>query len=143
MANVDLPSLRNIQRCQHIIDRMAEKGDRVRLLVNRYQPDNDITLDDVEHALGTEVYWTLPNDYDAVIYAINTGHPVILNHKSLYSRELEALGAKITGLPGAVPGRSGGLARRLLDRVKGLMGTETAEHRGLMLPPAVAGGESA
>jgi pilus assembly protein CpaE len=143
VANVDLPSLRNIQRCHHIFDRLGDLGERVRLLVNRYQTEGDITLDDVERALGTEVYWTLPNDYEAVNYAINTGHPVILNAHSLYARELEALGAKITGLPGAASHRRAGIARRLVDRVKNLLGTESTAGDALMLPPAVVGGESA
>ena len=142
VTNVDLPSLRNVQRCQAILDRMSEKPDRVRLLVNRYQPEADITLDDVERALNLEVYWTLPNDYDAVIYSINTGHPVILNNHCLYARELEALGAKITGLPGAVSPRRAGIARRLVDRVKSLLGTESTAGESLMLPPPVMGGNA-
>jgi pilus assembly protein CpaE len=142
VANVDLPSLRNIQRCQHILEKMGERGDRVRLLVNRYQPDGDITLDDVERALGVEVYWTLPNDYDAVIYSINTGNPVILNSRCVYARELEALGAKITGLPGAVSPSQVGIGRRFVDRVKSLLGGETPAVEPRMLP-SMAGGQRA
>ncbi len=142
VANVDLPSLRNIQRCQHILDRVGKEAERVRLLVNRYQPDADITIDDVERSLGLEVYWTLPNDYDAVAYSINTGQPVILEPKCLYARELEALGAKISGLPGAVPRRPG-VARRLMDRVKSLLGADEEAGDALMLPPAAMGSGAA
>lgn len=143
VTNVDLPSLKNIQRCQHILDRFSDQGERVRLLVNRYQPDGDITLDDVERALGAEIYWTLPNDYEAVIYSINTGHPVVLDSRCLYARELEALGSKILGLPGAVSPSKSGFGRRLLDRVKNLLGTESDEREALMLPPVAVGGERA
>jgi pilus assembly protein CpaE len=143
VTNVDLASLRNVQRCQHILERMNDRGDRVRLIVNRYSPEEDITLDDVERALSLEVYWTLPNDYEAISYSINTGQPVILND-CLYAHELEALGAKITGLPGAVsPRRTGGIARRLVDRVKSLLGTDRTEGETLMLPPPVMGGNNA
>jgi pilus assembly protein CpaE len=143
VTNVDLPSLRNVQRCQHILDRMGEKTDRVRLLVNRYQPDGDITVDDVERALGLEVYWTLPNDYDAVSYAINTGRPVILDPKCLYARELEALGAKVTGLPGAVSPRRNGVVGRLMDRVKSLLGADEETRKALYLPSPAMGGKGA
>lgn len=142
VTNVDLPSLRNIQRCQHLLDRMSDRGERVRLIVNRYQPEADITIDDVERSLNLEVYWTLPNDYDAIIYSINTGQPVILNDRCLYARELEALGAKITGLPGAVPPRRPGVARRLMDRVKSLIGAESEGGETLMLPPPIMGGNA-
>jgi pilus assembly protein CpaE len=141
VANVDLPSLRNIQRTQHLMERLGGKD--LRLIVNRLQPDNDIALEDVEQALGMEVYWTLPNDYEAVIDSINTGRPVILMEHCDYARELEALGARITGLPGSVPKKRGWLARTM-ERMKGMLGTE--EERAddpLMLPPPVMGGERA
>lgn len=142
VANVDLPSLRNIQRSQHLLARMSETGHEVRLIVNRYQPDNDITLDDVERALDMDVYWTLPNDYDSVIYAINTGRPVLLDEKSLYSEELQALGARIAGVPGAVPKRRGWLGRAT-ERVKTMLGIDRdVEDAFLLPPPAMAGGES-
>jgi pilus assembly protein CpaE len=141
VANVDLPSLRNIQRCRHLIDRMGEKGE-VRLIINRYQPESDITLEDVEKSLNLDVYWTLPNDYDAVIYSINTGKPVILDDRNAYAQELEALGAKITGLPGAVTRRKG-LLTRSMERVRTFLGAEAEGDDPLMLPPAVAGGEQA
>ncbi|MDX1623554.1 MAG: AAA family ATPase [Gemmatimonadota bacterium] len=141
VANVDLPSLRNIQRCQHLLDRMSQGGRDVKLIVNRHQPENDITLDDVEQALGLDVYWTLPNDYEAVIYSINTGRPVLLDEKCAYSHELQALGAKIAGLPGAVPQKRGWLSRSV-DRVRTMLGLEEDEsEESLMLPPAYAGGE--
>jgi septum formation inhibitor-activating ATPase MinD len=120
------------------MERMGGKD--LRLIVNRLQPDNDIALEDVEHALGMEVYWTLPNDYEAVIDSINTGRPVILMEHCDYARELEALGARITGLPGSVPRKRGWLARTM-ERMKGMLGTE--EERAddpLMLPPPVMGG---
>lgn len=142
VANVDLPSLRNIQRCQHLLDRMSRGTREVKLIVNRYQPDADITLDDVEQALGMEVYWTLPNEYESVIYSINTGRPVILDEKSPYSHELQALGAKIAGLPGQVSKRHGWLSRSV-DRVRNMLGLEEeSEDDALMLPPAMAGGET-
>lgn len=142
VTNVDLPSLRNIQRAQHLLARMIEKGHEVRLIVNRYQPDNDITLDDVERALDMDVYWTLPNDYDSVIYAINTGRPVLLDEKSLYSEELQALGAMIAGVPGAVSRKRGWLSRSM-DRMKTMLGIDKeAEDAYLLPPPAMVGGES-
>jgi pilus assembly protein CpaE len=38
IATADLPSLRNIQRCQHLIGRLSNIGE-LRLVVNRYHPD--------------------------------------------------------------------------------------------------------
>ncbi|HUP01719.1 MAG TPA: AAA family ATPase [Gemmatimonadota bacterium] len=143
VANIDLPSLRNIQRCQHLLERMGHKGQVLRLIVNRYASDNDITLEDVERSLNQEIYWALPNDYESVIYSINTGRPVILDDSSRYTHELQALAAKMTGLPGAVARRKGWFSRTIVDPLKSFLGNETRTDEPLMLPPAVVGGERA
>ncbi|MCA1670880.1 MAG: AAA family ATPase [Actinobacteria bacterium] len=138
VANVDLPSLRNIQRSQHLLEKMGTKGEAVRLVINRFQPDSDITLEDVEKSLNLEVYWTLPNDYDAIIYSINSGKPVILDSGCAYAHELEALGAKITGLPGGTPQRRGWFARTFSERFRSLLGGSSRPQEPLMLPPSAA-----
>jgi pilus assembly protein CpaE len=142
IATADLPSLRNIQRCQHLIGRLSNIGE-LRLVVNRYHPDCDITLEDVEKSIGMEIYWALPNDYQSVIYAINTGQPVILDDSSPYTHELEALAAKMTGLPSASSHRKGWFSRKVVDPLKSFLGSEADEEEALMLPPAVVGGERA
>jgi pilus assembly protein CpaE len=142
IATADLPSLRNIQRCQHLIGRLSNIGE-LRLVVNRYHPDCDITLEDVEKSIGMEIYWALPNDYQSVIYAINTGQPVILDDSSPYTHELEALAAKMTGLPSTSSQRKGWFSRKVVDPLKTFLGTEADEEEALMLPPAVVGGERA
>jgi len=45
------------------------------------------------------VYRTLSNDYAAVSHAINAGKPVVLNGKSKYTRDLQALGTDLVGVP--------------------------------------------
>ncbi len=142
IATADLPSLRNIQRCQHLIGRLSNIGE-LRLVVNRYHPDCDITLEDVEKSIGMEIYWALPNDYQSVIYAINTGQPVILDDSSPYTHELEALAAKMTGLPSTSSHRKGWFSRKVVDPLKTFLGSEADEEEALMLPPAVVGGERA
>jgi Flp pilus assembly CpaE family ATPase len=65
--------------------------------VNRYQEDQEIPLSDVERTLGLPVFCTLGNDYEAVIRSINSGRPVILNGKSVYSRDVKRLVQLIIG----------------------------------------------
>ena len=69
-------------------------------MVNRYHPDDDISLEDVEQTLGIAVYRTLSNDYEGVSRSISTGKPIVLNGNSKYSRDMKALGAQVTGLRG-------------------------------------------
>jgi pilus assembly protein CpaE len=115
VTNLDLPSLRNLQRCLPFLEQTVGKAakDRIQILVNRYTGDDVIGLSDVERTLGMPVYRTLSNDYAAVSRAINAGRPVVLNGKSRYARDLQALGTELVGVQQAT--RAARNARGLLD----------------------------
>jgi pilus assembly protein CpaE len=105
VTTVDLPALRNVKRCLPIIDRVSGPGsNKVSLVVNRYNPDDPITLDEVRKTLGMEVRWTLANDYASVSRSLNTGEPVVLAPKSAFGHDLRAVGADISGF---APQRNG------------------------------------
>jgi pilus assembly protein CpaE len=106
VTNVDLASLRNLQRGLPLLKRMLGRGEsHIRLVVNRYHPENDISLDDVERTIGIPVYRTLSNDYDGVSRSISTGKPIVLNGNSKFSRDMKELGAEVTGIRGKKAGR--------------------------------------
>ena len=99
VTTVDVPSLRNLQRCKPLLERVVGKdADRLRLVVNRHHPEDVISLEDVHRATGMDVYWTLSNDYEAVSRSINSGMPVAQNAKSRYAKDLQALGVDLLGL---------------------------------------------
>jgi pilus assembly protein CpaE len=100
IANVDLPSIRNIKRCLTLLEGLAAGGlEKVRLVVNRYNPEGPIALDQVEKSLGLKPYGILRNDYEAVIGSINAGMPLALNgNASPFAKELKGLTARIAGL---------------------------------------------
>ncbi len=99
VVNLDLPSLRNVQRGLPMLKRVLPRGlDQMRLVVNRFQPDDEIGLKEVEQTLGVKVFCTLSNDYESVIRSINAGKPIVLNGNSRYTRDVKALGAQIAGL---------------------------------------------
>ncbi len=102
VSNADLPSLRNIQRGLPMMKRMLVKGqDQVRLVVNRYNPRDAISLDDIQKALGIPVYWTMSNDYEALVRSINAGKPIVLDGSSRCGRDLKAFATAVAGLDGA------------------------------------------
>lgn len=118
VANLDLPSLRNIQRALPMLRRVLPRGEeQLRLLVNRYQKDVDISLDDVKRTLGLKVFWTMSNDYTAVVDSINTGKPIVLNGNSAYSQDIKSLGAQLAGLR-LEGGQGGGVVGRLMKRFR-------------------------
>jgi pilus assembly protein CpaE len=99
VTNVDLASLRNIQRGLPLMKRMMGRSeDHVRLIVNRYNSASDISLKDVEHTLGLPIFRALSNDYEGVSRSINTGKPIVLSGNSKYGADIQALARDVTGL---------------------------------------------
>jgi pilus assembly protein CpaE len=98
---LDLPNIRNVQRCLDVFDRIpGYDSDKVKLLVNRYVPDLQIGTPQVQQALKTEVYWKIPNDYGPVISSVNSGTPlVMMDGESPVSASFKNLARDIAGLP--------------------------------------------
>jgi pilus assembly protein CpaE len=125
VTTVDLPSLRNIQRGLPLLKRVLPRGEeQLRLIVNRYNPRNEISLDDVQRTLGLRLFGRLHNDYEAVVHSLNTGRPIVLDGKSTYAKDIRALGAEIAGVgQGSGRGKAGAATRgvmgRLFGRVRG------------------------
>ncbi len=92
---VNLPSVRNCQRCFDLFKRLGYTKDKIKIIVNRYMENDEIKAEDVEEVLGHPVYFKIPNNYFTIINAINKGLPVceINPHSNIAKsfRELAAL----------------------------------------------------
>ncbi|MDD3013178.1 MAG: response regulator, partial [Candidatus Gastranaerophilales bacterium] len=76
VSMINLPSIRNTQRCLDLFTRLDYNSDKVMLIINRYLQSDEISVEDIEEALGHPVYWKIPNNYFAVMSAINRGLPI-------------------------------------------------------------------
>jgi pilus assembly protein CpaE len=119
VTNIDVPSLRNMQRCLPILNKVtAGDANRLRLVVNRYNAKSLVRLEDLEETLGLEVYRTLQNDFETVITSISSGQPLVLEGNSRYAKELKALARDIASGPAGLNGKKASLLGRLLSRVR-------------------------
>lgn len=73
---VNLPAIRNCQRCLELFEKLGLDNKKIQLLVNRYMESDEIKAEDVEEALGKKIYWKIPNNYFTMMSAINKGVPV-------------------------------------------------------------------
>lgn len=73
---VNLPALRNCQRCLELFEKLGFNEDKVQILINRYMENDDINATDVEEVLGKSLFWKIPNNYFTLMSAINKGIPV-------------------------------------------------------------------
>ncbi len=82
-----------------LFKRVLTKGEeQVRLILNRYDPDDTVSVADVERSLGLKVFWKVSNEYEAVMSSVNAGKPIVLNGGSPYTRDLAGLAAQVTGV---------------------------------------------
>jgi len=72
----ELPALQAAQRALSYLDTNRIGRWKIRLVVNRYRRDVGVSLEVIGTALHTEVFETLPSDYDAVQKALLDGKPI-------------------------------------------------------------------
>mgnify|MGYP004645265559 CR=1 FL=1 len=70
---VNIPAIRNAQRCLNLFKSRRYPQDKVKVVLNRYMENDEIKLEDIETTLGEKVYWKIPNNYFSIMEAINKG----------------------------------------------------------------------
>ena len=70
-----------VHRTKRILDLLRGSGygqEKVKLIFNRYSPEDNEVLRETEDALKCKASWVVPNDYPSASGAINNGTPVSL-----------------------------------------------------------------
>lgn len=73
---MNLSSVKSCQKCFELFDNMGYNNDKIKLIINRYIQNTDLTLQDIEKTIGKEVFGKIPNNYLTLIDAINSGQTV-------------------------------------------------------------------
>lgn len=74
---LNLPALKNAKRYLAAMDNVGFGADKVKLVVNRHIPKDDIKLADAEKVLNTKAYLAVPNAYADAKTSINKGEPLV------------------------------------------------------------------
>lgn len=94
---VNLPALRNCQRCLEMFEKLGFPKDKIQIIVNRFMENDEITSDDVEEVTGKEIYWKIPNNYFTMMSSINKGVPASqINSDSNVALSFKSLALNIT-----------------------------------------------
>ena len=93
---VNLPLIRNCQRCLDLFENLEFPEGKVKVLVNRYLENDEITIEDVEKTLNKQVYWKIPNNYFTIMSSINKAIPVSeVNENSNITESFTMLASKM------------------------------------------------
>lgn len=115
VTTADIPAIRNLSRSLPLLKQLGGRktGDRFRLIVNRFDPAQVISVEEISRTVGMEVHWTLRNDYRAVMDSINEGTPAVTRSGSPFGRDMRALTSDLTGVPLAEMQKKGRLGSLL------------------------------
>ncbi len=87
-----LPALNNARRYLKALSRLGFGPDRVKVVVNRYLPKDDIRISDAERILGVKSFHTIPNSYVEIKESIYKGTPLVVGYpRSLVTKALTEL----------------------------------------------------
>lgn len=96
---INLPCIRSTQRVLMLFDRLGYAREKIKLLINRYMPNEEITAEDVEETLEHPIFWKTPNNYMTVMSAINRGAPIpTVNDESPIWESFLGLASRLAGL---------------------------------------------
>jgi len=71
-----LPAIQNVKRIETVFEGLGYGQGKLNVVVNRYERNGTIGLDELERATQTKVARTVPTSYDAVMESINEGVPL-------------------------------------------------------------------
>ena len=74
---LSLPCLANTNRLiKSFLDLGYLGNGRIKVILNRYTKNNDISLKDAQAGINKELFWIIPNDFNTTMAAINNGKPL-------------------------------------------------------------------
>jgi len=115
---LNLPSLKNTQKCLDLFSRLGLRDERVKLVLSRYLPNDEIPKESIEGIMNAPVFFAIPNDYPTVISSINRGkllHEIAPGKE--VSRSFQGLTAKLLGGEGKPAGPQTEKRRGLFQRM--------------------------
>ena len=75
---LSLPCLANTNKLlKSFTDLGYVRSENIKVVLNRRMKKDEITLKDAETGIGKELYWTIPNDFETTVEAINNGKPLL------------------------------------------------------------------
>ena len=109
VLQLTLPFIRDGKRLRNVFRSLDYPAKKIHWIVNRYQKDNQFTVEDLKRTLEIDQVICLPNHYEAVASAVNQGVPVErIAPNSTIARSLRELTESIAP-PTATKSRSGWL----------------------------------
>jgi pilus assembly protein CpaE len=74
---LSLPCLSNANKIIRSFSNIGiDVAERTKIVINRFMKKSQLSLEDLQEAIGKKAFWTIPNDYKTSMTAINQGKPL-------------------------------------------------------------------
>lgn len=94
---VNIPAIRNAQRCLNLFRSRRYPKDKIKIILNRFMENEEISVADIETTLDEKIYWKFPNNYFSIMESINKGVPVSnINPNSNIANSFRDFASKIS-----------------------------------------------
>ena len=96
---MSLPCLSNTNKLLESFRTLGyPRSEKIKIVVNRYEKNSEISLKDAEESVHSDIFWTLPNSYKTTMAAINQGKPLSdVAPNSSITRSLKKLADTLMG----------------------------------------------
>jgi len=93
---LNLPCLANAKRILDTFYKLNYPMENVKIIINRYLRNSEISLKDAENSLDKKPFWIIPNDYPISMSSINQGKPIsAVDPRSGISKSFKNLAAAL------------------------------------------------
>ena len=96
VMTAELPSVRNTVRYIEHLLKLGYSSSSIHVVLNRHSKKGPLSDDRIEKALGREISLRVPNSYNEVIRAINTGAPISSGNKSDFAAAIHKWAQELT-----------------------------------------------
>ena len=96
VITAELPSVRNAVRYIEHLSKLGYSSSSIYVVLNRHSKKGPLSDDRIEKALGRQISLRVPNSYNEVIRAINTGAPVPSGSKSDFGAAIQKWAQELT-----------------------------------------------
>jgi len=73
----EIPALSRMVAWMRLMEKLGFPQKRIRMILNRYQQDGEISVKQIEQRLGRKLLGLVPYDYKTILTSVNTGHLVV------------------------------------------------------------------
>jgi pilus assembly protein CpaE len=101
VVNQDIATLRAARTMGALV--RQRYGNKVQFVINRHDPQAEITAADVEDALGEPVRHVIPSDYRVAVQAVNSGLPIVPAWPGKLAHAIKTYATQLTGVAIPVP----------------------------------------